>query len=198
MNKKRLFLRPLSWFGLTISTLFTFVFLILAFTPIGNLTGNILRSTTEKINKVKKADYIVVLGGRVERAVDAARLYHKELAPQVILSGGLEDHWSALLLCGIPEEALSHDKKAERTSDHPHTILELPEVDKTDRFIIVTSDLHHYRSQALFEAAGYEHLQFFKYRSSDSSNGIGLGSKGAITAMYELAAIVKEKLTGKL
>lgn len=184
----------LAGLGLVVASLLFFtVFLLLGYTPLGNRAGDRLQQRQTEIESLEPADFIVVLGGNVVRAVDAARLFHHGLAPHVVLSGGREDHWSALLLCGIPEESLLRDPEPARTADHPRTIADLAEVAPESRLILVTNGLHHRRARRLFEKAGYFRIQMFEYEAPDRPDRIGLGPRGAVDALYEMAAALKDR-----
>jgi len=122
--------------------------------PLGESFGAGLISVDEPA----KADYIVVLGGKADRAVEAARLYRDGYAPKVILSSGgrhLQDLYKVAQAFGVPEKDIICDDQAVRTSSHPHTVAALKGVDKHDSLLIVTSPLHTSRSRACFLRAGY-------------------------------------------
>jgi len=181
-----------------VGVLFMLMFLTLTFTPVGNIISGSHSESIGDIDNLEPADYIVALGGNVTRVVDAARLYDKELAPTVILSGGYDSHISALRLCGVPQESIIEDANAQCTADHPDTIAELPDIEKTNKFIVVTDGCHFWRARTVFENAGYNNLQFFQYKPKDMKKRIGAGPKGAIDIMYELAAIFEYKLNDDL
>ena len=132
--------------------------LILVFTPAGDWLGDALIS----VDPLEKADYIVVLGGSRERAVEAANLYREGWAPKVIVTslsdsvGGLADVVKAY---GVPGDDILIDGETTRTASHPETVARLPGVDKeTDRFIVLTSSYHTSRSRACFQRGGYKHI----------------------------------------
>ncbi|MCP4374966.1 MAG: YdcF family protein [bacterium] len=132
--------------------------LILVFTPAGDWLGDALID----VDSLTKADYIVVLGGDDERAIEAANLYRQGWAPKVIVSS-LEHDASRLADLiknyGVPVDDILVDGAGGRTATHPKTVAQLSGVDKkTDRFIILTSPYHTSRSRACFERGGYEHI----------------------------------------
>lgn len=174
------------------SVLFSVLFAALAFTPLGNLATDFLADSTGRVMEIEPAEFIVVLGGDVQRVVDGARLFRAGKAETVILSGGYDDHLSALTICGVHQKNILHDDTAQRTADHPVTILKLPGVEYTDPLILVTSGCHAWRARHLFTTAGYEEIQVFEYRPPDRSRQTGAGLKGAIEIIYECLAIVKD------
>jgi len=81
------------------------------FTPAGDRLGDALKS----IDAPAKADFIVVLGGDHERAVEAARLYREGCAPRVIVScdgPGADDLAEAAVAYGVPQSAIMVDRQA--------------------------------------------------------------------------------------
>ena len=130
----------------------------MVFTPAGDWVGRKLT----RVDPLAKADYIVVLGGDAERAVEAARLYEKGWAPKVIASsqGDDVDELARILRdFGVPPDAILLDARPTRTADHPRTVAAVGGVDpRRDRFIVVTSLYHTTRSRACFERGGYKHI----------------------------------------
>lgn len=130
----------------------------LIFTPLGDVLGR----QFVVIDPPAKADYIVILGGANERAVEAARLYRDGWAPKVIVSSKGRDanHLAEMArLYGLPEGVVVLDGKPRRTADHPRTIAQLPGVDKAKtRLIVVTSLFHTSRVRACFLKAGYRNV----------------------------------------
>jgi len=131
---------------------------VLVFTPLGSWLGWDLVIQ----DPPAKADYIVVLGGDDERAVEAARLYRDGWAPKVIVSTLAEtvDHLAGVAVrYGVAEQAVLRDGKTVRTATHPRTIAALPGVrPERDRFLLVTSPYHTSRAKACFLRAGYRHV----------------------------------------
>jgi uncharacterized SAM-binding protein YcdF (DUF218 family) len=165
--------------------------LVLVCTPAGDWLGDALIS----VDPLEKADYIVVLGGSNERAVEAANLYRQGWAPKVIVSslnhsvGGLADVVEAY---GVPSENILIDGATKRTATHPETVAQLSGVDKkTDRFIILTSPYHTSRSRACFQRGGYEHIIM---RSPDWRVGGRFRSGGWSQRASSLAEAVYEVL----
>jgi len=132
--------------------------ILLVFTPAGDWVGRKLT----RIDPLAEADYIVVLGGDTERAVEAARLYAKGWAPKVIVSARGDDAADLARILRdfrVPPGAILLDALPTRTIDHPRTVAAVGGVDpRRDRFIIVTSPYHTTRSRACFERGGYKHI----------------------------------------
>ncbi|MBI4580400.1 MAG: YdcF family protein [Planctomycetes bacterium] len=138
------------------------VVLLLAFTPLGNL---LFRHLSVTVADPPKADYIVCLGGGMGREVRAAQLWHRKVAPIVIVSnrpGAAE--WMRTLVeqTGVPHDRVLVDDTSYTTADHPEGIARVPGVDRhRQRFVIVTDHVHSRRAQACFLKAGYEHVTFW-------------------------------------
>jgi len=117
------------------------------------------------VDPVQPADFIVVLGGDMERAVEAARLYRDGAAPEVICSsrGADADHLARVAAAyGVPSERIVIDRAAIRTHSHPATVAALPGVDKAaSRLIVVTSPLHTARARACFMSQGFAHVGMY-------------------------------------
>ena len=109
-----------------------------------------------------EADVIVCLGGRDRRIMWAAELYHRKLAPVVVVSnkpGAAEAMRYRLIQSGVNEEDAWVDNRSHRTADHPAGIAALDGIDpKTQRFLIVTDPEHSRRAAACFRKAGYQHF----------------------------------------
>ncbi|MCY2925617.1 MAG: YdcF family protein [Planctomycetota bacterium] len=128
------------------------------FTPAGDWLGDRLI----RLDPLERGDFIVVLGGDVERAVEAARLYREGWAPKVIVSslgGDVEHYCRVLTTYGVPESAILRDRRSDRTAAHPVAIAALPGVDRqATRLIVVTSLFHTSRARACFVHDGYKHI----------------------------------------
>lgn len=141
---------------------------VLVVTPLGDRLSERLIT----VDPLAKADFIVVLGGGHERAVEAARLYRDGWAPKVVVSSA--GHWADDLAdivnaYGVPRSDILIDRQATRTHDHPRTVAQLPGIDpKSQRFIVVTSGYHTRRAANCFRQAGYSQLIL---RSPDWENG---------------------------
>lgn len=130
----------------------------MVFTPAGNWLSDALI----RVDEPRPADFIVVLGGNPERAVEAADLFRAEWAKTVIVSSfdDSTDRLADVLAAGgVPRKAILLDRDATRTWDHPRTVAALPGVDKaTSRVLVVTSPFHTSRARACFDRQGYKHV----------------------------------------
>ena len=106
-------------------------------------------------------------GGNVDRYWHAARLYHAERAPLVILSGGRDprrpESWSeaesgAIFLrdLGVPDTALVLESRARTTRDNATLVAEILEKRGLEEILLVTSAAHMRRTLATFRAAGID------------------------------------------
>lgn len=133
--------------------------LALYVTPLGTALARRLIAATPPAS----ADFILVLGGAGERAVEGARLYREGYAPRVIFSSRDEDadHLAAIAKAyGVPDQAIIIDHLPHRTVDHPRTVAHLAGIDPaTTRLLIVTSTFHTARSLACFRKAGYRQVR---------------------------------------
>lgn len=111
-----------------------------------------------------ESDFILVLGGNNERAVEAARLYRDGLARKVIISstGAEADALAEVAKAyGVPAGDIVLDRGPLTTRDHPETVARLPGVyPAKTKLLIVTSRRHSSRARAVFVKAGYTHIRF--------------------------------------
>jgi len=132
--------------------------IVLVFTPAGDWLGDALID----VDPLVKADYIVVLGGNNERAVEAANLYRLRWAPKVIITSTPKDTAKLAKIVeayGVPPGDVLIDSEPTRTADHARTVARVPGADKNaDRFIIITSPYHTSRAKACFLREGYRHV----------------------------------------
>jgi len=131
-----------------------------------------------KLNIVPKADVIIVFGGVIRRefpdypfpdldlAADriwhAARLYHDNKAPKVILSGGRND-WErnspsqaktmAIFLkdLGVPEDDIILEEESRNTFENAIYCKRIMISEKMKNALLVTSALHMPRSKSIME-----------------------------------------------
>ena len=139
-----------------------YVFLLAACVLIFTTAGDGVGDWLVHVDPLDSAEYIVVLGGGADRAVEAAHLYREGWAPKVIVSsgGGGADHLARVARAyGVPAGAILLDRGASRTADHPESVAALAGVDrKSHRFIVITSPMHTSRARACFLRAGYARL----------------------------------------
>ncbi|TGK34700.1 YdcF family protein [Leptospira gomenensis] len=133
------------------------------------------------IEKVPKADVILVLGGMVstlsrydeqvelyntaERLTETVRLYRAQKASKILFSGGSgnlfyqevpesEPAGNFLKQMGIPESSLILESKSRNTSENVSYTMELLKEKKWKSVILVTSAFHMKRSVSIFENKG--------------------------------------------
>jgi uncharacterized SAM-binding protein YcdF (DUF218 family) len=132
--------------------------LLIVFTPLGHRLAEALSRTDE----LAEADYIVVLGGDLQRVVEGAKLYREGWAGKLVISSLPADMDPYARLAedfGVPAADIVRDSGPRRTADHPRTVAERTGADRASaRLIVVTSRLHTARAGACFEHAGYAHV----------------------------------------
>lgn len=111
---------------------------------------------------LRRADYIICLGGDPVRVLEATRLLEEGRAETLIVSDfGVTARLmrDAAVEWGAPAERVLVDDQSRRTADHAESIARNLGVDPEDDVcIIVTSYLHLPRAAACFEKAGYRHI----------------------------------------
>ncbi len=156
--QKKSMLRKLFWCVQWFINLCVLGIILIIFTPAGKWAEDKMVS----VDKLGKADYIVVLGGDIERTIEAARLYSLGWAPKVIVTstGSNADDMAALAVeFGVKKEDIIVEPNSKRTANHPEAVAKLPGVDKKkQRFIILTSYLHSGRARRCFENDGYRKI----------------------------------------
>ena len=140
------------------AVVFVSLLAVLVFTP----AGEALADRLVQVDPLEPADYIVVLGGSHERAVEAAHLYRQGWAKKVIVSSrgrGADDLASVAIAYGVPEDDILLDREATRTADHPRTVARVAPIDpQVTRLMLVTSQYHTSRARACFVRQGYRNL----------------------------------------
>jgi uncharacterized SAM-binding protein YcdF (DUF218 family) len=147
----------------------------------------------------QKADYIVCLGGGSEREGRSAQLWHRKIAPVIIVSnapGAAEWMRKLLLECSVAGGHILVDNKSYTTRDHPAGVARLPGVDpKSHRFVIVTDHTHARRARACFVEAGYKNLVVHSGRNPRPGDSYLDSCEWRVAIMpyilYECAAIVQ-------
>lgn len=156
--QKKSMLRKLFWCVQWLINLCVLGALLIIFTPAGKWAEDKLVA----VDKLARADYIVVLGGNFDRTVEAARLYREGWAPKIIVSSNgknADDMADLAVKFGVPRSCIIVEPNSKRTADHPDAIATLPTVDKKNkRFIIMTSLLHTARSRECFKHGGYKNI----------------------------------------
>ncbi|GAF81861.1 unnamed protein product, partial [marine sediment metagenome] len=184
--------------------LIVLVVLVFVFTPAGDWLGEKLID----VDPLEKVDYIVVLGGNNERAVEAANLYRHGWAKKVIFSsheGGADMLRDVALAYGLPAEAVIMDRLPTTTACHPRTVARLPGIRKdTDRFIILTSSYHTARARACFVKGSYKNIivRSPNWRRGGEFAPVGKSWRGRMHDLprqfYEVLALCYYKLRGRI
>jgi len=124
------------------------------------LPGMIYRSFGRG-GELRHADYVICLGGNMERVVEAARLVKDGVGDRLIVS----NHGEAARLMreiavewGAPADRILVDDESFRTTDHPAGARRLRVDPEKDTCIIVTDYTHLARSEAVFRRAGFRHV----------------------------------------
>jgi uncharacterized SAM-binding protein YcdF (DUF218 family) len=123
----------------------------------------------------READAIIVLGaaqygGRPSpvlqaRLDQALRLYEAELAPLIVLTGGNQEGdefteantgYRYLLDKGVPLDALKLEDQGTSTWDSLRAVARFMLPEGGDRVVLVTSDYHAYRVEAIAEDVGFD------------------------------------------
>lgn len=134
------------------------------------------------VEAVPRAEAIVVLGGGVspagygrrypnlesgaDRVWHAARLFHKDKAPIVLLSGGRDPEHSAtseaeamrrfIVALGVAEQAVLLEESSRNTTQNADYSADVLSDRGITRILLVTSGLHMPRAKSLFEARGLD------------------------------------------
>lgn len=138
------------------------VVLVLIFTP---ATHRIYDWLSVNVDKPPKSDYIVCLGGGWGREVRAAHLWHRKVAPYVIVSnqpGAAEWMRTLVVRAGVPRDKVIIDRTSKTTHDHPTGVAALPGIDRdTTRLVLVTDRNHSRRARGCFHKAGFKHITVY-------------------------------------
>ena len=187
------------WIVLWLCPLTLLGLILLYATPVGTAVGAWLTC----VDPLNKADAIVVLGGQIDRAVEAARLYHEGYAPRVVVSSFPEDrarYLTLLEICNIPPDAIDFDPNPLRTQSHPATIARIDGIGPSSKLLIVTSRFHTRRAGAVFRRAGYEQFILrcprWELDPPRDRSRTGLGIRSTPYAVYELLGLAYYKLLG--
>ena len=138
--------------------------IICVFTPLGDRVAGYLIVSEEP----RPADFIVCLGGRDQRLIWAVDLYHRGIAPRVVVSnapGAAEKMRDILVLCGVPADRILVDSASRSTADHPGCVAALTGANPAEqRFVVVTDKYHTRRVAACFRHGGYRRFQVYTGR----------------------------------
>lgn len=177
--------------------------LVCLLTPLGDRIGQ----DFVQVDPPARADYVVALGGDTSRAVEAARLMRNGLADALIVTSTGADAFNlarAAETYGVPASKILIDDKACCTADHPRTVADLPGVDRTARFLIVTSPHHTARARVCFAKAGYDNiaLHTMSWRAGGEfardNRNMNYRAINLVETVYETLAWGMYKLKGRL
>jgi uncharacterized SAM-binding protein YcdF (DUF218 family) len=178
--------------------------LITLLTPVPEYIENRLSVATDP---PAKADVIVCLGGGFGRETRAAQLWHRGVAPVIVVSnvpGAAQWMRNFIADCGVPRSRILVDETSSNTAAHPAGVARLPGIDPArQHFVLVTSFEHSRRAKAVFLKAGYRHVDVFAgYRVRDPNRGYLELVKSRImngpSILYELAGLIQYQWQGKI
>lgn len=143
------------------------------FTPAASL----LASRLAVAPVLTPAQAIVVLGGglqngthmseaSVRRTVTGVRLYHRDLAPVLLFSGGAGEQSaaegdvmaSAARELGVPPDRILVETVSTNTRSQALEVARVLHAENNRRILLVTDPFHMARARAVFEQAGFEVL----------------------------------------
>jgi uncharacterized SAM-binding protein YcdF (DUF218 family) len=115
------------------------------------------RRWLEVVVPMSHADALIVLGGEAEgRPLEAARLFHRGVAPRVFVTGTGDAgrNRQVLLAEGVPSDAIVVEDKARTTHENAIFLLPLLTSRGLHSALIVTSPFHTRRALATFRSLG--------------------------------------------
>ena len=97
----------------------------------------------------------------------AAKLYHEQKAPFIVISGGFIEFFGStvpetdamkelLVALGVPEEAIVLESRSRNTYENAVYVREIADEEQFNQILLVTSGLHMPRSVAIFQRQGFE------------------------------------------
>jgi uncharacterized SAM-binding protein YcdF (DUF218 family) len=153
---------------------------------------------------VEPADAIVVLAARESRAREAAALYHRGLAPTILLAqarGRRDEQARVLLTGGVPETAIARlTRLTGNTRDELEADFEYAQAQGFRRLILVTSPYHTRRVSLTWQrvargrlpasvhATPYEHFEPNFWWTSNTQLRSGLHEVGGIAHVLLITA----------
>lgn len=110
---------------------------------------------------------IVDIGGAGDRMIYAAHLYHRGVAPALLLTGGYitwmnerdapaNDMAEILKMLDVPEDALWYETESRNTYENATNTHQILAEKGIDRIVLVTSAMHMPRAVCLFEKQGFD------------------------------------------
>lgn len=103
----------------------------------------------------ERSDFIIILGGRLNRAETAIELFRQGYAPRLLVSGDVPmvaDYLEVLDRASIPRSAVLTNDQATSTWDEAQQAFELLEREGAQSAIIVTDAVHTRRAKATYRA----------------------------------------------
>lgn len=97
----------------------------------------------------------------------AAKLYHEQKAPFIVISGGFIEFFGStvpetdamkelLVALGVPDEAIVLESRSRNTYENALYVREIADREEFNQILLVTSGLHMPRSVAIFQRQGFE------------------------------------------
>ena len=165
-NKKIKFFQPLLIVGLIIIYL-------PSITPIQRILFKSIHVNSFKISELNQIDAIVVLGGEPARSISGIRLYNKNIAPFIIMTGGSgnifqesqseSDRMTDFLIeFGVEKNSILSEKKSRNTRENALFSKKIMDKHNIKKIALVTSNIHMKRSIKVFEKLDYD---VFPYNS---------------------------------
>jgi uncharacterized SAM-binding protein YcdF (DUF218 family) len=104
---------------------------------------------------------------------------------------------------GVPATQVQYESASRNTYENAVLSAQLPGVDPTQRWLLVTSAWHMPRSMATFQKAGWNVTAYpVDFRTGDSSNWLDFSMAGGAAqwqlALHELVGLLAYKLAGRL
>jgi uncharacterized SAM-binding protein YcdF (DUF218 family) len=144
--------------------------------------------------RLPHAEWIIVLGGESgQRVIGAAELFHKGLAPRILVSGDGDCTLiaSRLEMAGVPSEAITLECESRNTYENAQYARQTLTASHPNRIMLVTSWTHSNRALCLFRRAWPEvEWGIHSVYSGDSLRNT--------LAIYEAGAVIKEYLSNTL
>lgn len=144
-----------------------------------------------------------LLGGSVDRLTEAFRLYKREVAPLVLITGGnsgvLSEHlWTEadvmedfLATMGVPLEKIIREDQAQNTYQNALYSWPLLAEAGASKILLVTSAYHMKRSLAIFQKMGFE-VSPFSVDSRKLATEFPLNLLPSLSAFGAVSIVMRE------
>jgi uncharacterized SAM-binding protein YcdF (DUF218 family) len=102
-----------------------------------------------------KADFIVILGGGIERAERAAELYQQGYTSHIIVSGGksfTRSYYDLMIEANVPHDTIIVNDRATSTWDEAEQVLAILHERNAQSALIITDSVHTRRAQATYQS----------------------------------------------